>query len=86
MKRPHHQPELILYNGNFQTQDRHFPIAQAVAIAQGFFVAVGDNASVKALATSDTQQIDMEGRLGLPGLIILIFTVMNGPVFVRGLI
>lgn len=69
MKRLFHQPELILYNGNFQTQDEHSPIAQAVAIAQGLLVAVGDNPSVKALATSDTQQIDLQGRLGLPGLI-----------------
>ena len=36
--------DLILYNGHFHTVDRDLPIASAVAIQGGRFVAVGDEA------------------------------------------
>ena len=62
-------PELILYNGDFQTQDLKRPTAQAVAIANGRFVAVGDNSTVKSLAGTGTDLIDLKGRLGLPGFV-----------------
>ncbi|HDR8880611.1 TPA: hypothetical protein QDA74_006173, partial [Burkholderia territorii] len=43
------QPDLILHNGRFTTLDRSNPVATAVAIAAGRFVAVGSDADVMPL-------------------------------------
>lgn len=62
-------PELILFNGNFITVDQHNPRAQAVAIADERFLAVGTNDEVRALATGATKKIDLAGRTVVPGFI-----------------
>ncbi|MEM5385099.1 amidohydrolase [Paraburkholderia phymatum] len=62
-------PDLILHNGRFTTLNRANPGASAVAIKDGKFVAVGDNADVMSRATSATKVIDLKGRSVLPGLI-----------------
>ncbi|MFT0170202.1 amidohydrolase [Paraburkholderia mimosarum] len=63
------QPDLILHNGRFTTLDRSNPVATAVAIADGRFVAVGSDADVVPLAGRATKVIDLAGRPALPGLI-----------------
>ncbi|MGO4152412.1 amidohydrolase [Cupriavidus sp. YAF13] len=63
------KPELILMNGRFATLDRANPQADAVAIQDGKFVAVGTRQDVMALAHSGTQVIDLHGRCVVPGLI-----------------
>jgi predicted amidohydrolase YtcJ len=62
-------PELILYGGRFSTLDRSRPQADAVAIADGRFIAVGQAAEIMPLAGSRTRVIDLKGRPVLPGLI-----------------
>ncbi|WP_085316706.1 amidohydrolase [Derxia lacustris] len=62
-------PDLVLFNGRFTTLDRANPQASAVAIADGRFVRVGDDAEVLALAGPATRRIDLGGRPVLPGLI-----------------
>ncbi|MDQ6861246.1 MAG: amidohydrolase, partial [Verrucomicrobiota bacterium] len=62
-------PELILFNGNFITIDSRHPRAQAVAIADGRFLAVGSNQEVRALATAATKKIDLGGKTVVPGFI-----------------
>ena len=62
-------PELILFNGNIITIDERHPRAQAVAIADGRFLAVGDNDKVRALATAATKKIDLGGKTVVPGFI-----------------
>lgn len=62
-------PELILYGGRFTTLDRSRPQADAVAIADGRFIAVGQAAEIMPLAGSRTRVIDLKGRPVLPGLI-----------------
>ena len=62
-------PDLILHNGRFTTLDRGQPEAQAVAIADGRFVAVGSNGEVMSLAGTATRVIDLQGQRALPGLI-----------------
>ncbi len=62
------RPELILFNGDFRTQDHFRPRASAVAVALGHIVAVGNDDEVKSIANSNTKFIDLEGRLGLPGM------------------
>ncbi|MCW3481910.1 amidohydrolase [Neisseriaceae bacterium JH1-16] len=60
--------ELILHNGRIRTVDRERPHAQAVAILDGQFVAVGSDAEVMALRGPATQLIDLQGRTVVPGL------------------
>ncbi|MBI3404351.1 MAG: amidohydrolase family protein, partial [Acidobacteria bacterium] len=62
-------PQLILYNGNIHTVDAAQPHAQAVAIADGRFLAVGSNDDIRHLATSLTKQVDLGGKTVVPGFI-----------------
>jgi predicted amidohydrolase YtcJ len=62
-------PDLILLNANILTVDAQRPRAQAVAIADGRFLAVGGNERVGALATGRTRKIDLEGKTVVPGFI-----------------
>src|SRR5215472_7589371 len=61
------KPDLILHNGNFLTVDAIQPRAQAVAIANGRFLAVGSNAEVLNLASVGVRKIDLGGKTVLPG-------------------
>ncbi len=60
--------DLILYNGRFHTVDRSRPIAKAVAIKDGKFLAVGDLESVMRFKTNNTKIIDLQKRTVIPGL------------------
>jgi predicted amidohydrolase YtcJ len=62
-------PDLILHGGLISTLDRANPNAQAAAIADGIFSAVGRDEDVAALAGPGTRIIDLKGRRVLPGLI-----------------
>ncbi|MEJ1158888.1 amidohydrolase [Prosthecomicrobium sp. N25] len=59
----------ILVNGRFSTLDRANPAPDAVAIADGRFLAVGTEGEIRALAGPRTQVIDLGGRRAVPGLI-----------------
>ena len=63
------RPELILYNGNVITVDQSLPRAEAVAIAQGMFIAIGSNDEIRRLATTSTKSIDLGGKTVTPGFI-----------------
>ncbi|MGK5073556.1 amidohydrolase [Janthinobacterium sp. ZB1P44] len=58
----------ILLNGRFHTVDRTQPLASAVAIADGKFLAVGDVEDVMRHRGPATQLIDLGGRTVIPGL------------------
>src|SRR5260370_21150996 len=60
------KPELILYNANIFTVDDAQPRAQAVAIANGRFLAGGSNEDVLHLATSATKKLNLAGTTLLP--------------------
>ncbi len=62
-------PDLILHRGLVTTLDRANPTANAVAITDGVFTAVGHDHEVMALAGPTTRIVDLEGRRLLPGLI-----------------
>ncbi|MET0339205.1 MAG: amidohydrolase [Caulobacter sp.] len=60
--------DLILVNAKVTTLDRENPVAQAVAIREGRFLAVGSEAEVRAAAPK-AKVIDAGGRRVIPGLI-----------------
>ena len=63
-----HYPDLILYNARIYTVDADLPWAEAIAIRDRTIVAVGTTRLVRALAGKQTKQIDIGGRVVLPGL------------------
>lgn len=63
------EPDLVLWNGNIHTMDARQPHAQAVAIADGRLLAVGNNADVRRLATARTKQVDLGMKTVVPGFI-----------------
>src|SRR6185503_20134759 len=61
--------DTILFNGKVLTVDKDFSIAQAVAIRDGRFLAVGSNNEVRKTSGPTTRMIDLRGRTVIPGLI-----------------
>ena len=59
--------DLILHNGVIYTVDEKNPTAEAVAIKDGKFVAVGSDKSVLKLRGPKTRVIDLKGRFVVPG-------------------
>ncbi|NKI70735.1 amidohydrolase family protein [Collimonas pratensis] len=60
--------DMILLNGRFHTVDQAQPLATAVAIQDGKFLAVGDAEEAMRHRGQDTQVIDLQGRTVIPGL------------------
>jgi hypothetical protein len=63
------EPQTILYNANIWTVDARNPRAQAIAIADGRFFAVGSNEEIRALYNSRVEKVDLQGATVLPGFI-----------------
>ncbi|MEA1968993.1 MAG: amidohydrolase [Thermodesulfobacteriota bacterium] len=62
-------PDIILHNGNIQTQDNFHPTAQAVAISGSQILSIGSNSEILGLASKKTNVIDLDKKLVLPGFI-----------------
>lgn len=60
--------DMILLNGRFHTVDKTQPLATAVAIQDGKFIAVGDAEAVMRHRTATTQVVNLNGRTVVPGL------------------
>jgi predicted amidohydrolase YtcJ len=73
MSGPSTYADLILLNGDVRTQDPANPQSQAVAIAAGRILAVGDNDTVGSLAGDHTRRLNLNGRLVLPGFMDIHF-------------
>lgn len=63
------EPDLIVVNGRVLTSDAAVPRAEAFAVKNGRFVAVGSTAEVRNLATRRTQVIDAQQMTVTPGFI-----------------
>ena len=59
----------VLTSGRIYTVDAHSTWSEAVAIADGKFVYVGNNAGARRFITDDTRKVDLAGQLVIPGLI-----------------
>ena len=75
--------DLVLRGGNVIAVDKDWRVAQAVAIKDGRFLAVGDDAAMAAHIGPGTQVIELAGRTVVPGLIDShlhqLFAALNGP-------
>ncbi|MFZ6639400.1 amidohydrolase [Undibacterium sp. TC4M20W] len=60
--------DTLYLNGRFTTLDKQNPQANAVAIADGKFIAVGDATEVRRHMGAHTNVIDLKGRAAIPGL------------------
>ena len=61
--------DIIVVNARILTQDAALPRAEAVAIKDGRFLAVGSNADIRNLANARTRVIDAARLTVLPGFI-----------------
>ena len=59
--------DIIVTNGRLYTVDPVNPWAEAMACKNGRIVLVGSNDAVEALANDQTERLNAEGRLVLPG-------------------
>lgn len=63
-------PDMILYGGQVLTADRddeNFTVAEAVAVRDGEFLAIGSSDEIRRLAGPATRQVDLRGGSVLPG-------------------
>ena len=63
------RPDAVVWNARVITMDERRPAAEAFAIRDGRFVAVGSNAEVRPLAGGSAQQVDAKGGTVVPGFI-----------------
>ena len=75
--------DLVLRGGRVITVDKDWRVAQAVAIRDGRFLAVGDDAAIAGHIGPNTQVIELAGKTVVPGLIDShlhqLFAGLNGP-------
>ena len=62
-------PDTVLYDGQVLTVDDDFSTAEAVAVRDGRFLAVGDTDEIRALAGPGTDELDLRERTVVPGLV-----------------
>ena len=66
---PEETADLVLRNGHVVTVDSTQPEAEAVAVRGHSILAVGTDEEIARYIGSDTEVIDLEGRLAIPGFI-----------------
>src|SRR5690242_1517446 len=75
--------DLVLRGGNIITVDNEWHVAQAVAVRDGRFVAIGNDAAVASYVGPTTQVVELGGKTVVPGLIDShlhqLLAALNGP-------
>ena len=66
---PDDSADKILHNGNIVTMDNETPEAEALAIKNGEILAVGDYDDLISYQGAETELIDLDGQLAIPGFI-----------------
>ncbi len=66
---PREPADLVLRNGKVVTVDESRPEASAVAVRGGTIVAVGSDEEIEAYIGPETEVLDLEGQLAIPGFI-----------------
>jgi predicted amidohydrolase YtcJ len=63
------QADLIIYNAKIITMDHSHPEAQAFAVKNGMFLAVGTNDEMRVYSDDRTNWINANGKTVIPGII-----------------
>lgn len=61
--------DTIYFNGYIYTADDKDSVQQALAIHDGFIIAVGSNEQIKSYVGDKTEQVDLNGKMMMPGII-----------------
>jgi predicted amidohydrolase YtcJ len=77
--------DLVLFNGRVFTVEKSMPWAEAVAVRDGKIIAVGADTDVKKLIDKNTQTIDLQGKLLLPGFNDAHLHFANGGLYLLGI-
>jgi len=64
-----HDADLVVFNAKVFTMDAQTPRAEALAVKNGRFVAVGSTADLKGLIAGNTRQLDARQMTIVPGFI-----------------
>ena len=78
-------PDVVFYNAKVITVDSTFSIQQAFAVRGDTYVAVGSNATVRALAGKNTRLVDLRGAAVIPGLSDSHDHLFNSERYMRGI-
>ncbi|MBB6520227.1 amidohydrolase [Pseudoteredinibacter isoporae] len=62
------QADNVYFNGKLYTMDAQQPWAEAVAIKDGRFLAVGSKQDLMSQTGPNTQWIDLQGKMAIPGM------------------
>jgi len=60
-------PDAVFYNGKVLTADDSFTVAEAVAVRDGKFLAVGQTARILQMVGPASRKIDLKGKTVVPG-------------------
>lgn len=60
--------DIVFLNGGIYTVDAARSWAEAAAVRDGSIIAVGDNRDIRAFVGDNTEVIDLEGRMAMPGI------------------
>lgn len=69
MVKNHSYAEIAYVNGYIYTADNCNTVCEAVAITEGYIIAIGSTAQIQNLINEQTQVIDLQGKTMLPGII-----------------
>src|SRR5437868_1183933 len=67
-RQEHIQADLILHHGQVVTVDQDFSIKEAIAVRDGKILGVGTDREILKLKGPQTEAIDVNGKMLLPGL------------------
>jgi predicted amidohydrolase YtcJ len=79
------EADVVYQNGFVYTVDGVRSRAQAFAVRDGKYVAVGSNDDMKAVTGPDTKVVDLEGRMVMPGLVDTHIHALRGALTALGL-
>ena len=68
-EQPVEPAELVLLNGKILTVDEHKPEAEALATRGDIIVAIGSSSEIRQYVGKETEVIDLEKHLAIPGFI-----------------
>jgi len=66
---PDDSVDLVLFNGKIITVDDELPEAEAIAVKGNMIMAVGSNDEIEKFKGRNTEIIDLNGKLAIPGFI-----------------